>query len=275
MNSELESLFKIHIFTTGRFLFAMRQTQKLATQHGFTELAQHCEASIAHGVATIALERRWDDDSKKSDSNPAAQKIDVLVDRVLGAIRDGAEAQAQGAPEGDPIHEQVKTFVKRVFPSGVHAVTSLAYVEELAVVEAIVGLLKGELASTVGELGLTTLASRLATLAVQYSDALEAPPPSLISWGHVRAARAESQGLLVEALSLLVGKYHKRTPEGVAERGEMLAPIMKQNEAIAAFLRARRAVADVDPETGEEDPAAPGGKDVAPEGGTDTGNNNG
>ena len=38
-------------------------------------------------------------------------------------------------------------------------------------------------------------------------------------------------------------------------RSALLAPILKQNEAIRTYLRARRGVEDVDPETGEIDPS--------------------
>lgn len=55
-----------------------------------------------------------------------------------------------------------------------------------------------------------------------------------------------------------MGKHHERTPEGTAARLALLAPILQQNEAIRQYLRARRAVADVNPETGEDEPAAPG-----------------
>jgi hypothetical protein len=128
-------------------------------------------------------------------------------------------------------------------------------------VEDIVALLKGELAPSVKELGLGRLLKRLAGLAVEYREALEAPPPSLIAWGRVRAARAEGHGLLLEAVAIIVGKHHQRTPEGTAARLALLAPILKQNEAIGQYLRARRSVSDVNPDTGEEEPDSPGGAD--------------
>jgi len=121
-----------------------------------------------------------------------------------------------------------------------------------------VGLLKGELASEVKEFGLGRLAKRLAELAAEYREALNAPPPSLVAWGQVRAARAEGQGRLLEAVAIIVGKHHKRTPEGAAERAVLLDPILKQNEAIGQYLRARRAVADVNPDTGTDDPNTAG-----------------
>jgi hypothetical protein len=190
-------------------------------------------------------------------ANPAAQRIDVLVDRTLGAIRDGAMNETQGAAPDDPIHAKAAAFVNQIFPLGVFEVTSLAFIDELAAVDDIVVLLKGKLAGAVKEFSLGTLVKRLADLAVQYREALEAPPESLVAFGKVRAARAEMQGMLLETVAIIVGKHHERTPEGTAARLSLLEPILKQNEAIGQYLKARRSVQDVNPDTGEDDPGAP------------------
>ena len=258
MDATLESLFNLYVFTTGRGLFAIRGVRKLAEEQAFTQLVDHCDSTIAYYDDTRALELRWSTDRSATGTNPVAQRIDVLGDTTLGALRDTAVAQAKGAPEGDPIHQLVADFLQAIFPLGVHAVTSLGFVEESARVDDIVTQLQGPLAPSVTEIGLTRLANRLADLAAQYRKALEAPSPSLIDWGHVRAARAEAQGRLLEAIAIIVGKHHARTPEGTAARLALLAPILKQQDAIGAYLRARRAVDDVDPETGEDQPTAPG-----------------
>jgi hypothetical protein len=263
MDGLLESLLNFYAFTTGRRLFSVRQVRSAAHAEGFTELVKHCDATIAHDLATREIERRWASEPQDASGNPVAKRIDALVDRTLGAIRDHAVTQTQGAAADDPIHAEVASFVKQIFPLGVQAVTKLPYVDELAAVEDIVKLLKGKLAPAVKELGLGRLLKRLADLAVQYREALETPPPSLIAWGQVRAARAEGQGLLLEAVAIIIGKHHKRTAEGTAERLALLGPILKQNEAIAQYLRARRAVSDVDPDTGEEEPGSPGAADEA------------
>src|SRR5262249_9066992 len=122
MDGSLESIFDFYDFTTGRRLFALRQVRALAS--GFTELAKHCDAAIAHELAPRELERRWAGEPVDAP-NPAAQRIDVLVDRALGAIRDHALAQSQGAGPDDPIHAEVEKFIKRIFPVSVHAVTTL------------------------------------------------------------------------------------------------------------------------------------------------------
>lgn len=258
MDVSLESLFGFYEFTSGRRLFALRKVRSLAHEEGFTELVKHCDASVAHELATREIERRWAAEPADTRSNPAAQRIDVLVDRTLGAIRDHVVVQTQGAAPDDPIHAQAETFLKRIFPVSVFDVTSMPFIDELAAVDDIVVLLKGELAPAVKEFGLGRLTKRLGDLAVEYREALDTPPPSLVAWGKVRAARAEGQGMLLEAVALIAGKHHKRTPEGTAARVRLLEPIIKQNEAIGLYLRARRSVTDVNPETGSDEPGAPG-----------------
>jgi len=259
MDASLGSLFNFYVFTTGRRLFGLRQVRTAALAEGFTELVEHCDAAIEHDLATQAIERRWAGEPASADTNPEAQRIDVLVDRTLGGIRDTAVAQTVGSSDDDPIHAKVAVFVKKVFPTGnVRDITTLAHVEELEAVDGIVRLFKGELAELVAELSLGRLADRLAKLAVDYRAALESPPASLIDWGRVRAARAEGQGLLLEAVALIVGKRHGRTPEGTAARVSLLEPLLRQNEAIGLSLRGRRTPTDVNPETGEEQPNSPG-----------------
>ncbi|WP_437279930.1 hypothetical protein WME90_05060 [Sorangium sp. So ce375] len=257
MDGTLESIFNLYVFTTGRRLFALRQVRAIAKVQRFTELVKHCDVAIEHDLATRAMERRWAGEPAATGANPAAQRIDVLVDRTLGAIRDHVVAQTQGAAPDDPVHKEVAAFLKPIFPVSVQAITSLPYIDELAAVDDIAALLKGELAPAVREFGLGRLVTRLADLAVQYREALEAPPPSLIDWGRVRAARAEGQGLLLEAVAIILGKHHERTREGTEARLALLAPILQQDEAIGQYLRSRRAIADVNPETGEDEPAAP------------------
>lgn len=55
----------------------------------------------------------------------------------------------------------------------------------------------------------------------------------------------------------------------VEARAALLGPVLRQNEEIRRYLRSRRKVEDVDPETGEVDPGAPESGQAA-EGGATT-----
>jgi hypothetical protein len=249
--------------STGRRLFALRQVRNLAKEVGFDALVTHAAAAIKHDKHTHELDLQWVAvpgaamGAKPTKKQAEVKRIDVLVDRTLTALRDAAVAQLQGAKPGDGIAEQVDSLLNAIFPTGVQDVTSLSFVEELAAVDAIVDKLKGMFASTVDELGLTRLAKRLAELAIEYRAAQEAPAEEELSFGTVRAARNKGPQHLLQAVALIVGRYYKETDEHLSKRAKLLAPVLKQNEAVALYLRARRAVEDVDPETGEVDPSAP------------------
>ena len=257
MDATLRTVIDLYEFTTGRRLFALGLTRAAARARNHKSIVAVCDVAIAHDMKVRELERRWSGEPDDVGANPEAKRIDGLVDRTLSAIRDGAIAQTQGAAVDDPIHAEVESFLKRLFPGGLARVTSAPFVEELQMVDEIVALLRGELAPTVKELGLGKLAKRLADLAAQYRVALEAPPPSIIGWGRVRAGRAEGQELLLEVVAVIMGHFHARTEESNEARAALLGPILKQNDAIGAYLRSRRAVDDVNPDTGKEEP---GGK---------------
>lgn len=252
MDGSLESLINLYQFPTGRRLFAHKLIRTRAEADGFDKLVKHCDKAIAHDTQTQSLEKQWTGESNTSETNPEAQCLDILVDRTLGAIRDHAIAQAAGAPENDPIHATVNTFIKQVFPGGVHAITTLSYVEELEAVQAIVHSLQNELTPTVNELNLQRHTVRLAALAIDYRRALESPAPSLLHFGNVRAARTEGQGLLLETIAIILGKHHNRSAKSSAERLHFLEPIVRQNEALAAAFKNRRTPSDINADTGEE-----------------------
>lgn len=257
MNGSLDSIINLYEFTTGRAQFAMRGIRRLAEAEKNAELMAHADATIAQIEITRQLERRWSAEPHKSPAKPAAAALSPLLDAAVAAIRDAAVAQAKGADMDDPIHEQVSTFLKKVYPNGVSAVTGLPAIEKLAAVDDTVALLQGDQAPAVQELGLARVTKRLADRAEDYREALEAPPVSLVAWDRVRTARAESQGMLLETVCIIIGQHHQRTEEGTAARLARLAPILEQNDAIGRYLRARRAVDDVDPETGANEPSAP------------------
>ncbi|MFS8069056.1 MAG: hypothetical protein ACMG6S_22075 [Byssovorax sp.] len=279
MNSSLSALFDIYVFPTGRRLFALGQVAARAKAHAFPELGKHCAGAVAHDRECLALERRWEGLVAESrgkappkvlaaGATPDAASVDPLVDNTLTAIRDHAVSQTAGAPADDPIHATVAAFLKAIYPAGVQEVTKLGFVLELAAVDAIVDLLLSkEHAPVVKELGLGRLATRLADLAVVYRAAIGTPDENTLVFGDVRAARIHGQDLLLEAMAMVLGKHHGTSAADVAARDDLLGPILAQNEAIGAAMKARRTVVDVNPETGVFDPNGTSGGTPGAEGG--------
>jgi hypothetical protein len=158
----------------------------------------------------------------------------------------------------DSLAKSGAKLMLELYPSGVGAITSLSYVEELNEVERVLEALKSKVwKKTVSDLALSRHVTLLEELAASYKAKLNAPAEKVATFAEVRDARQKGQRLMLQAVAMIVGKHPFDTPEDVASRSALLTPILDQNEAIRQYLRSRRAVQDVNPETGEVDPNAP------------------
>ena len=272
MDIGIDTFIKLDTFSTGRRLFSLGQVQDAARTMPFPALVAHTGMAMDHDRETYQLDLLW----AAQKSAPASVKgraaaVDNQVDKTLSGLRDAATAQAAGAAEDEPIVAQVDRFLGAVFPSGVYAVTSLPHVEQLVAVESILHRLQGELAPLVTELALTRLVTRLARLTKLYRQA-QLEPATQLAFATVNEARVLGQTYLVQTVAMILGRYYLDTPEHAAARAALLGPIAGQNESIRAYLSTRRAVRDVDPDTGELagdlagdvlDPVTPAAQDVA------------
>ena len=258
MDISLSSLINLHVFPTGRRLWAMHQLQDCAAERGLADLEAHAGRAVEHDHRTRDLDARWAARQlQQGQGEDPVQRADILVDRTLLALRDAAECQAAVARPGDGTAEKVKSFLDNLFPMGVAAVASMTYTDELAAVEGIVNKLRGPLAPLVTELDIGRHADRLSELVGDYRGALAGPRREPIDFGQVRAARARGQEMLLQAVAMILGLSPLSTPEHLTLRTALLGPILEQNDAIRQYFRARCMVEDVDPETGEVDAGAP------------------
>jgi hypothetical protein len=265
METTLAGLLKLYAFTTGRRLFAMAQVKKAATDAGFKELADHTDVCIAYDSGVREIEARWDGRGpRRVQFGPEVRAVDLMVDGVLGAIHDTLQGQIKGLPLVDPLAASARKLLAEVFPKGLVAVTSKAFVEELAQVDRIVGVLQAPAwGPTVKDLGLSHHVTRLVDLAKQYRAVLDVPPKKM-TYDEVKEARAKGQQLMLQAVAMILGRHPSDSDADQAGRAALLTPVLRQNEAIRQALRAKRPVEDVDPGTGEPVPApAEGAKPVA------------
>lgn len=274
MEPGLSNLIQLNQFSTGRRLHAFGQVLGQAQKVGFPALEAHLVSAIAADEETWKLELRWSVQrrrgklsAKQLKAQKALQKLDGQVDRALSGLQDGALALIRGAGDDEQaLVGKVEGFIDAIFPGGAGAITSLSYAVELTAVQQIVARLQGDLAATVAELGLGVQAARLAKLCGAYAAAQASV--DTLEFGTLRAARAEGQYRLLEAVAIVLGAHHAKTGEDARKRAALLLPILRQNEAITEHIRARRAVPDVNPATGEEEPVEPPGE-PEPEGPAD------
>ena len=129
--------------------------------------------------------------------------------------------------------------------------------DELTEVERILHTCKSaDWAPVIAHLGLQRRVDRIVALESQYRAAI-ADPGDKIAFGEVKAARQQGQGLMLQAVAMILGLYPSDSESDLAHRTKLLAPILRQQDAIRDDLRARRPITDVNPETGEPETSTP------------------
>jgi hypothetical protein len=246
----ISELFRLNTLSTGRRMFALRKLRPIARHHGYTRLVTRIDQALRHEEHVRALDWEWEASKRQQSSDPI-KELDGRLDQTVTAVRDGAASQARGERPDAEITVRVEYFIATLFPAGVPAITHLAYVEQLDRVEFILGKLRGELAPMVVDFGLGRQVERLAGLAAEYRAALESRPTRM-RFDVVREARATGQNNLLAIVAIIVARYcDDHDPQHMSARAALLAPILEQHEAVRAYLSARRAVRDIDPDTGE------------------------
>ncbi|MDI3287212.1 hypothetical protein [Polyangium sp. 15x6] len=271
---DLTDLLQLNQFPTGRRRYTFYRVREIAQKLHAPAIETLATEAIAADEKTHALEQRWATQrrsgkrsAKQVRDQSALQQADIRLDKGLSGLRDAGEALIQGADEVEDaaLIADVEHFLHEVFPNGVAAVTGAPYDVELVTVKAIVGKLQGDLAPLVQKLGLSVNADRVASLAQKYDEALK--KVDNLEFGVVKAAREVGQNYLLRIVAKVLGTYDEPTEHHAQMRSALLAPVVKQNEAIRHHIRTRRSAPDVDPNTGEEElseetteaPAAPGG----------------
>ncbi|MDI1449668.1 hypothetical protein [Polyangium sp. 6x1] len=257
---DLTDFLRLNQFPTGRRLFTFYRVREIAVNLPAPAIETLAVEAIAADEKTQALEQRWT--VKRRSGKPSAKQLrdqrslqvaDIRLDKALSGLRDAAEALIRGADEDEDkaLIADVEHFLHAVFPNGVGAVTGAAYDVELVAVKAIVGKLQGDLAPLVQKLGLGVNAARIASLAQTYDAALKAVDN--LEFGAVKAAREVGQNYLLRIVAKILGTYDEPAGDHAQKRAALLAPVVKQNEAIRHHIRTRRSAPDVDPKTGEEE----------------------
>ncbi|TKD06495.1 hypothetical protein [Polyangium fumosum] len=259
MSTNHADFIDLNQFPTGRCLYTFYRVHDIAQAMPAPAIVPLVAEAIAAGQKTHALEQRWA--TKRRSGKPSAkqlrdqkalQQADIRLDKALSGLRDAGEALLKGADEVEDAQliADVEHFLHEVFPNGVAAVTNAPYDVELVAVKAIVDKLQGELSPVVQKLGLSLNAERIANLAQKYKEALSAV--DTLEFGTVKAAREAGQNYLLRIVARILGTYDEPTGDHAEKRAALLAPVVKQNEAIRHNIRTRRSTPDVDPKTGEE-----------------------
>lgn len=249
----LADVFNYYHFPGGRREFALKQISEKATPLKWTELAQHCALAVEHEQQLRHMKRRLAQIQKRK-ANPRLMELDPQIDRTVGSIYRIFSESANTLTDTQESERAAKA-IERLFPNGARAITSLTFVDQCAEVESILSLLQQDYKDEVRTLGLERFVNQLANLNGEFRTLLSTEQVDGVTADQVRAADAQGQHNLLQAVAMILGRYPGATENDRTMRADLLRPIQRQNEAIRDYLRLRRSVGDVDPDTGNETPS--------------------
>ncbi len=253
MEANLEDLINLYVFTPGRRLFALEQLRRILAERGDEAgLLARLDTAITAEKDHLTLVARYTQARDGRPEERSTQQIDYAVDRALSALDQTMAAHLEVLEPADALAGKVRALRRDLFPAGVGAITTLAYPEELAQLDRVLGLATGDHQATVADLGATRIVTKLGELAGRFRAALQDTPSEPVSYGQVKASAAACQNRLLQITAVVLGQHPEPTAADAEARAALLGPILVQQQAIGAHRRARRAVPDVDPQTGVE-----------------------
>ena len=254
MDATLDRLLSIYRFPSGRRLHALEETERLAREDGFKELATLLAEAVEHERHTHRVSAEWR--QARIDRTPRfgeeAMELDRQIDSALGAVNralEGHEAVARGAAA-----QSIRDLREALFPGGVVESISLSFVEEMVEVDRILDLVEGKYKQQLADLALATWGEDLRELSEQFRAVIRERKEATLDYGDVRAARSKGQEYLLRTVALIIGRHAGVGDADVSARNRLLGPILAQDDAIGAHRRSRRTVPDIDPQTGQELP---------------------
>ena len=251
----LESWISVRRFISGRRSFCAYTIRPKADALGLVLVVELCDAIIAGEKGQQVLQSRWQTvNGVPIVWSPELVALDVTLDRQLAELRDLLAALAVGS--SDRAKAARRLYKKHFEKQGVAYYTQTIYEEEAERVGALVTQLgEPEDAADVVTATADEQVALVTASHVKYAALVRNPerPPRMAFdelkqvdlLNHRRFLR-----LVVKVLDLTEG-----TADGEEQRKALLAIVEEQDEEVAAELRAKRKIQDVDPVTGEPLPA--------------------
>lgn len=248
----IESWVTFRRITPGRRGHIARHVRRLARQYGLGDVVARCDAIIQAEDALLLQQQQFKAEQALATGatwSPEVLALDLVLDRHLAELRNflAALAVRVGTARGDA----AKALLDAYFVQGLPYYT-LQPIEEEA---ARVGVLVTELAGKRAEVALATAEDMVADVTTTHARFAELVEHTVkaqqIAFDAIKTADLANHrallGLFVEILA-----HTGRLPEaeGLALRAELLAEAAAQDAEVAAAIRARRPVVDVNPETG-------------------------
>jgi len=246
----IESWISLHRFTPGRRSYAARLMKTAARARNLDDVVALCDAIIASEKEQIALQKKWNNQQTAAPAgswSPELLALDVVLDRQVGQLRDLLAALA--ALGDSPRSRAAQTLLTAHFARGVAHYTQCIVEDEAARV----GELVDALQAAPEDVASATVEESVAAVRATHTtyDALvhDTKPPALTSFKAVKDADLANQRRFLDLVTDVLA-LTRRLADGDAVRDALLATVVVQDAEIAAALRAKRKLKDVDPDSG-------------------------
>ncbi|WP_168210327.1 hypothetical protein [Persicimonas caeni] len=171
---------------------------------------------------------------------------DVQVDRNLGLVYRNVDGFAQ--MEGDSEHKTAaREMLEDLLPNGVHGIITQTFDEQHVTVDEFLTRVRQDYADTLQLLGTTPMIDNLERLNTRFGEELKATDVKKVPFSDFKAALAVAQEEFAK-LIFVVCAHFLHEPD---ERNRVLAPVIEQNERVAAYIKRRGTNPEIDPNTGE------------------------
>lgn len=248
----LSSVITILYMPAGRRLFIARAIEAYAREHGLDAIAERAARLASEEQRVLGIRAAYHRNRRGSRGDPVLVALDNRADRLLGAIFRDLRDITLTFEEGDPVREAAEELCDELFPAGVAVFTQMPHVEQAAEMQRLVGEFEARFAPHVATVGLAPKAGELKRQSGEYVTRLNARSGAEVDYATFRAADLEGQRGLRAMVAVIAGTFPDEEPEQVAHRSRLLQPVLQQQEAVRLHYRKRRAVPDIDPDTGEE-----------------------
>jgi hypothetical protein len=227
---------------------AFSDDQRLA----LTQVASLCADADAHGQTCADLERRYAADALTAAKTASPRvPIDHEADQLVTSLRDSADVFTR-LPATDPDHQTASGFLDSAFPKGLKHIIQATHAEQLQRMKTLVSYCQKDGAAAVADLGLSPWVKRIAAILPAYEEAVRAMPPDAVRFPEVRAAQQEGHLKLRQVIAQVFTAFPADSDDQERHRARLLAPLDRQEAAIAAAAKRKDPAKDVNPDTGAE-----------------------
>lgn len=239
---------------TGRQIFVLKEIRSEADKAADKKVVKLCDQAIAQAEVTLKAEREYLKNGDAPTPTAETKRIDAILDREVALFHDGLTLHLESMSPEDPDYLRLAEMIANLFPGGVQAITRKPNVEQLTLCEHLISEAESY-ADLIDALAMRRPFENVVRTTASYRASMKKTTANTVEFSTIREHRRRGYEYLVEIIAVVLGSYPSSSQRDREYRTALLTPIADQNEALRQAQKNRRYAADVDPDTGAEEPA--------------------